>query len=502
MREVVKGLNDLEQTLFIAIAFSNEMPFTTHDVYVFNGKKVHDKLAYSTFIDALLGEWQYGEDINFIEPHEKYVWHVHEEAPFATFITREKHDALIRRAHQAYHVYQSNIHYNILVKKIEQIEPSILALTHYNKECNQPLMEIDAEIKKLTAVFKQLKQEQQTPEGFLIHADVIKLQQLLQPLFEHIYTIKDKASEDNYNNLYDNIEQCYLLSKTATAWKETRDGLIAVQQLLNTSQLNRMQRAELNTRLQSAFDILSQRQTAHKQTFLAQSDVAFEPLQHTLQQYITDIETVEHYDIMFNKLIILQNNIKEQRLKKEHKDLLFDGLNKAFTALKEHHKLLTAHHYDEATTFITKAIQEADTEENFKEARAILVDAQQSLKNYKLTKTQKDELFGNVRQAFETLNTKQDHFFKTRNQERQHQVENTLQHLKRILYKKREGIEKLYEVKNGLQFKTTLIKPGKQSDELIASFEERIAQLTEKINAAEHDINDLNSKIEKMENNA
>jgi hypothetical protein len=502
MREVVKGLNDLEQTIFIAIAFSNQMPFTTHNLYVFNGKKVEDKLAYSTFIDALLGEWQYGEEIEFIEPHEKHIWQIQEAAPFAKYIAREKYDMLVKKAQQAHYVYQSNLYYEELAQKIEAIQPSILALTAYEKECNKPLVEIDAEIKKLATTFKQNKQEQQITDAFLTHADMVKLQQMLQPLFNYIHSIRDKASEENYNNLYSKIEQCYLLSKIATAWKETREGLIAVQQLLNTSQLDRMQRAELNARLQSAFNILSQRQTEDKQTFLTHSNAQFELLQQTLNQYINDIDAAEHYDIMFNKLIVLQNNIKEHRLKKEHKDLLFDTLNKAFTALKERNKMLTAHHYDEATESISKAIQTAESEENFKEARVILVDAQQALKNYKLSKTQKDVLFENIRQAFETLNSKQDLFFKTRNQQRQHQVENTLQHLKRILYKKKEGIEKLYEVKTGLQYKITLIKPGKQSNELVTSFEERITQLTEKINAAEQDINDLNSKIEKMETNA
>jgi hypothetical protein len=501
MREVVKGINELEQTVFIAIAFSSEPPFNEHQVYIFNGKKVEDKLAYSTFIDALMGEWQYGEDIHFIEPHEKHVWDVSMEAPFMKYVTREKYDSICRKANQAFYIYHSNIHYNVMAKKIEAIAPNILTITTFEKETSKPVIEIDNEIKKLAGAYKNLKPEQPS-EAFLMHNDVVKLQKQLQPLFDYLHTIRDKADDVNYNKLYDKIEQCYLLSKTATEWKETRDGFIAVQQELNNNQLNRMQRAELNTRLQSAFDNLSQRQTANKQNFLENSDKEFEPLNNTLLQYITDIDTVEHYDIMFNKLIVLQNTIKEKRLKKEHKDVLFDNLNKAFTTLKERNKSLTSHHFEEATAYVNKAIQDAEVHENFKEARIMLVDAQHALKEYKLSKSQKDSLFGSIRTAFETLNTKQDTFFKTRNEQRQHQVENTLQHLKRVLYKKKEGIEKLYEVKNGLQYKINLIKPGKQSDELIASFNERIEQLMGKINIAEKDINDLSSKIDKLQENA
>ena len=502
IREIIKGKNDLEHILFIAIDYSNQSPYTNHKVYIFNGRKAENKLSFSKFVDALINDWAVGIDTAFNQPHESFDWNINDTAPFTPYIPKEKLDHLILKAKRNTLSAFSTTQKNIILNNIQTIAPNILALSSFNNEAIAPIQKVEQAIKNCLQNAKIQREGGVVNPEMLLGNDANICRDALQQLYKHLDSIKGSEADGNYNNLYTQIEDCYALSRTATEWKETRDAFIEVQKNMNTSFLSNMQRAELNARLQQAFETLSKRQTDEKANFATISTQQYNALKEKIATLITEVATSENFDLSFNNLIITQNKLKETRLVRTQKDELFDDLNIAFTTLKARNKQLSASTVGEATIMVDDAIAKAATHENFKEARICLIDAQNALREYRFSRSQKDELFNKIRAAFDILNQKQDVYFKARKEQQSQNITQTLHNLTRIMVKKEEGMEALYEIRDGLKYKVTLIKPDKNSEALIASFKERLAQLEEKIVTAEVDINNLRSKVQQLEKEA
>jgi chromosome segregation ATPase len=498
-REIIKGKNDLEHTLFIAIDYSNVAPFTHHNVFIFNGRKTNDKLNFSKFIDTLFNDWTLGIDVEFNQPHESLIWNINETAPFSPYVAKEKVDYLVLKAKRNTVAFLSGNYRDIVLKHINEISKTILEAKENNPEHGDKINEAEEAIKKGLNNGKANRTDGSLHAEILLTNDANACKDALQPLYNHIKNLKGGEAESNYNTLYTKIEDCYILSRTATEWKETRDAFIDVQKQLNSVFLLHVQRGELNSRLQQAFETLSKRQTEAKDNFNEASTLQYQALKDKIAALTQEAAAADNFDLMFNNLIITQNKLKETRLIKEQKNELFDDLNIAFTTLKERNKTLTANNAKEAETIVEQAIEKASHEENFKEARVILIDAQNALKELRLSKGAKDNLFTKIRTAFDVLNEKQDAFFKTRRAQQNQNLEQTLLNLTRILAKKEEGIEKLYDIRDGLKYKVTLIKADKNSEALIASFNERLEQLNEKITEAEADITNLKKKVDKLD---
>jgi hypothetical protein len=498
-RLILKGTNSNNSAVYIAIDTLHLEEKAVAEVTVFDSSNATDKLDFSIFADALTGKWQYGETIEFSQPHQQYHWAITKEnAPFENFVPKDKCAKLQRQLAEPFVMQISMNNRQLLHEEIKALAITVNTETNYNKELLQPLVAMGNKLKQGAEAFRSFEKEGIINNNLVAPREYRSLNASLDEVFNAITKLKDGIAINNYNNLYEKIEKCYLLSKTSDQWKETRDGFIATQQELNKAVLDKLQRAELNRRLQDAFDNLSKRQSAHKEVFEEESSVFTQAFEEKLQGVTTQINSKEDIDLVFNKLILLQNELKDAQIKRADKNTLFDKIQEVFVIVKAKKKEFTGVVFETAKEKNELVLRQVAGMEVFKEARVVLIDWQKELKDMLLTKKQKDELFGSIRKAFDELNEKQDNYFKQQRKDRVERIEQTGHNLQRVLFKKEEGIKKLYETRDGLQYKIKLIKPSSGSQLLIDSFNERLEQLNDKIKLAEEDILNLRDKVKNI----
>ncbi|MCY7310332.1 MAG: hypothetical protein LH619_06110, partial [Chitinophagaceae bacterium] len=263
--------------------------------------------------------------------------------------------------------------------------------------------------------------------------------------------------------------------------------------------LERWQKNELMDRLRAAFDHINTKQDAWR----LQQDTRRIKQTETLQkQYDLVIPQALNspFSEGFSLLKDLQDYTNKSSVLREKREQFYTALDEAFKTIKQKADSENDANFELATRQVELAISTSANTELFKDARQILISAQNDLKEIRLGKKQKDELFGKLRIAFDTLNTEQDAYFNQRRKENRNQLEDTLQQMKRILARKKEGMETLYNAKSNIESKATIIKVDKKSDGSIASqFKEKLVEITAKVEAAEKDITQLEKKIGKLQ---
>jgi hypothetical protein len=123
----------------------------------------------------------------------------------------------------------------------------------------------------------------------------------------------------------------------------------------------------------------------------------------------------EHYNTGRKKLISLQNELKGIELPRQRRhevgekiQEVFDSINKKQDEHRAQFEAEAANNYAEVKPQIIQAKEEAMNSTEFNNSRKMLIEKQQIIKEAQLTRSQKDELFGEIRKAFNSINEKQD----------------------------------------------------------------------------------------------
>lgn len=256
---------------------------------------------------------------------------------------------------------------------------------------------------------------------FLVKEDTKKLNDIID---EHAEIInqrqnsermeKDKIFENNYNQYKEKvIETCNKANET-TIFKEGRDLLIKLQDEIKPVQLKRSQRDEFFSLIQAAFLAINEKQANERENFEMECIENYHSLKKTIENACDFAKNSNRFSDARKKLIETQQEIKGKRLRREQRDELyqiirvsFEELNLRQSADRSVNEEEITENYTKLAKIVNEAIEYANNTEEYSEARARLISAQNEIKALKLNRNQRDELYALIREVFTKMNETQ-----------------------------------------------------------------------------------------------
>ncbi len=502
MREIVRSaINDNVQ--FAAIEWNNEN-LMQQKLMLFESLSFADALSFNETVEQLYKKWLVGEEADFSNKFKLIDWDVAQQLTPTFLIQPEKNEYLARKAQKLIQQQYSAKQYLDFTQKIETLENTLAAKPEGDAviALNNELKQLDEQVKAAVAATKNLTIDQKWVEHGITNDAYLELKPKINALFDGIKEIKSNSFHISYSTIAPKVEAAYAQSKVDENFSEARKDLIALQKEVIALDLERWQKNELLDRVRAAFDHINARQdewrakedskrAAHADTLQAQFDAI---IPRALEMKFSE---------GFSQLRELQDIFQKASLQKEKREVFYKRLDEAFKQIKEKADSETETNFATAQKVVEVALLSANDAELFKDARNILTAAQGEIREIRLSKQQKDDLYAKIRTAFNELNEKQDAFFSERKKENRTKLEDVLQNFKRIIERKKEGMERLYQAQANAENKLGMFKPSNKSNEnsneLLDQFRAKHKEITAKIDEAEKDIVQLEKKVEKIE---
>lgn len=245
---------------------------------------------------------------------------------------------------------------------------------------------------------------------------------IIQAKFEVLKESSDKIKNEINAKLDENLKliepKVHGVLKEAENpenFTEIRKKLIELQNELKDFELHRDRKDDFFSLVQKAFESLNEKQDSEREKYEMEISENYLSVKPKVAEAIKFAVQTDNYNQAREKLIECQNELKKLKLKKDHLDELFGLIRKAFEnvnlkqdAEREGLKEKSVESYNEIKPLVSEAIVFADTTDDYESARKRLIETQKAIKEKVLTRNQRDELYGAVREVFNRLNEKQD----------------------------------------------------------------------------------------------
>jgi len=229
---------------------------------------------------------------------------------------------------------------------------------------------------------------------------------------------KEALEEENklFNTLKDELKELQELVSSSDDFRAVRKRIVELKEKVVALYLvSKTEKDDFIDSLQKSFEVLSERQEKVKEDLEAKWNENLESISGEIEETFEKIKDMTLFKEARELLINVQKKVKDIDLKKDAKDSIFKRLQDAFTDInerqdreRESYEMECSENYLNIKPKVEAAVKASEVAENFKNARQFLMDTQTSLKDLKLKKEQRDELFGAIRAAFDALNQRQD----------------------------------------------------------------------------------------------
>lgn len=246
----------------------------------------------------------------------------------------------------------------------------------------------------------------------------------------------NKEALAEQNKLFDiiktEVEKLIEINNTTEDFKGARKSIIELKEkILALFLISKVEKDILIDKLQESFLLLNSKQDELKKGLDEVYTKNFESFKVIYDEAIEFVKNVKEFKAGREKLIELQKQLKTAQLKRDIKDKLFaeiqeffEGLNKKQEEYRENFNKESVENLEKILPRITEVLNEVKEAVIFKDARQKLIDLQNELKVVRILREKKDELFGQIREAFDSLNTRQDEERKTFDAEADKNYEN------------------------------------------------------------------------------
>lgn len=221
--------------------------------------------------------------------------------------------------------------------------------------------------------------------------------------------------EENYTLVKSKLEPADELVKTATDFKSARESLIAIQNEIKGLSLKREHREEIILSFNKFFEDLNLRQNSERESYEMECIENYHNIKNKLDSVLSKIAGSTEFKSSREALIEVQGNFKGLKLKKDQRDeqyariqAAFEDLNSRQSAEREEFNKESTENYANIKNEVETAIEFSKTSPSYKQAREALIALQGKIKDIKLTRDNRDELFTTIRAAFEDINNRQE----------------------------------------------------------------------------------------------
>lgn len=307
---------------------------------------------------------------------------------------------------------------DILNKKRSEIERE---LKQNYEEMKERAMELLEEAKK-GSIFVQIREHlkdfqeiarkvRMKPEH---REEVLSIiQQAFDILWERQQKWRESAQaerERNYELLRKELEELDKLVRTTHDFRNTRMELIKFQDKTKTLPLESSKRSELIAELNNLFNILRARQSEWAAAMELERQRNYEQMKKEVEDCIELAQKTRYFKEAREHFNRIRERLRELPMTREHKDELFSKLREAYAILgerqAEYRRELEKEfneNYQRLSEMVSKGLEMAQTSPSFNEARDYLRQVRDELRNTRMRRDQKDELFDRLRAAFDIL---------------------------------------------------------------------------------------------------
>lgn len=246
------------------------------------------------------------------------------------------------------------------------------------------------------------------------------------------------------------------LLKTENKWQELRTArqkLVNLQKEINNNvaKISKNAVEEIKKLIADAISSITQRQIQERENYEMECSDNYLQLKTMFENIIASIPNSKDFAKTRQELIDAQKLISTKTLKRNHQEELYQIIRNGFEQLSHIQEADKANFLTEANEnyakllpLVENAINIALNTDTFKEAREALIAAQTSIKGMTLTKEQRDELYGKIREVFEKINVQQE-------EERKQFFKESEENFQKLMSKIEAEKEKLF---NNPHFKT------------------------------------------------
>ncbi len=323
-------------------------------------------------------------------------------------------------------------------KSVRRIQPfgtieftEILPHTQFNFDYYKDEINHLAEtIPSLTADFKKHFQKIQSLQNSLKETliEPNKKKELFEKLQESYVQLENKQSAEkaeleknsaaNYADIKTKCEAALNGIKENKTFKETREALSEIQNLLNDKDLKREQRNELYELVHACYAEIDKRREEEQEEYEKTTSANYEAVKPKLEAFQQTIANSENVQETREALKKLQAETWETRLKKEHRSEVHDTFNKLFEALSQRYEALKFQFENESNANKDELALRVEEVEKFvasstdlKATKEQLKAMQKQLNEMKLTPYHRQELWNLIDKAFKEVNKKMDEAF-------------------------------------------------------------------------------------------
>jgi hypothetical protein len=220
---------------------------------------------------------------------------------------------------------------------------------------------------------------------------------------------------ENFHNIKAKVDEALKYLSTAEDLQDARRHLIETQGSFKGLRLKKEQREEQYNRVMDAFDLLSKKIDEERKHYEEECSINYERMKTVVFEAVKFSANAEIFKDARERLVDAQNQVKSTKLKREQKDDLFNILRTAFDDLnerqdshREEFEKESAESWELMKPMIDEVIEFSKTATYFKDAREKLNSTMDLLKEKRLKRDLRDELFEALRKAFDELNIRQD----------------------------------------------------------------------------------------------
>jgi hypothetical protein len=229
----------------------------------------------------------------------------------------------------------------------------------------------------------------------------------------------------NYHELKTKLDAAIENAGNSPDLREAKGFLIEVQNRFKGLKLQKEDREELYGRLQDAFAEINLKIEADHRNFEDEALHNYTLLKEQVDQAVCLATHPDDFRETWSRLVDVQSRFKGMKLKQEHREELYSRLQGAFDRMKDIQQKERAvlekeagqnytHLKEQAETVLNLSMDTGDADSRtgtvpgFSGIRNRLKEVQAEIRDSRLLKEQREELYGILQQAFEMLNLRQD----------------------------------------------------------------------------------------------
>ncbi len=203
-------------------------------------------------------------------------------------------------------------------------------------------------------------------------------------------------------------------AKNSSNWKEVRNKIRDLISILNSYQPALENKNSLLDKLNSSLEILIARQKEETEKIQAEQTKNYEQIKVIVDEAIKFANETQNFNEAREKLINAKSEFRKLSLKREHAEEILTALNNAIENInnkireeRENYEMECSENYHILKAKVEATVEKASKATHFKSARQSLIDLQSEIKDKKLKRNQREELYQIIRDCFEGINQRQ-----------------------------------------------------------------------------------------------